>query len=380
MKKQILILTFLVLALMAGTSTAFGQLLPSTNGTAPAPMSCDGNDYPLHPLAGKPYYYHFTNPTGDATNWIWFATKDPAFITNGVLNPANRLDKVAGELIDYSANYNTDGTIDSVMITWTPEILAATKYQSTANVNGTAASPSPTFVVGYADGNCSNNLQVYEINPVVLFTVDIANIDASTNTMAYGADTSQCVDIVRGAAYNSTNFQMDMDYGADTLYFEVVAANFVTNWVPTFRASGGWTSPQTASMDLYDSKSDMLAGTNPINATPYSLTDGADFTGPTLTADASVTSTVGGVSLWVRVIIDNNTYESLAMQTFNLSVDGQDATGQWDMSDSDCADPAGASLDHVDQANHNINPRPTLNDATQDDEVVAPNTTITKTP
>jgi hypothetical protein len=291
------------------------------------------------------------------------------------------LTTASGDLLAAGTSYGVTSTTPSVDITWSPEILAGTQYQ------GTGAPGTPTFVVGYATGaNCSDNIQVYEINPVFNFVVDIANIDPTdpTATLAWDAPTNQCVDIVRGALYGGG--EIAMDYGKDTLYFEVAAANFVTDWTPQFRLISGLTGVQTAEIGVASSLANAQAGTFITG-----LTDSWDATnvgtdwipGVALTATTAADA-VTGVSAYVRVIISNLTEESLADNVFSLAVDAIDngGAGIWDMEDDDCPSGGGTdAADRTDLAEHTVNPRPTIiMDAAMPDAAPAPDDVIIKTP
>lgn len=372
-----------MLAIITNTLTSFGQgALPSTR--APQPGTCV--DYPLHPKAGIPYTYEVSATAGDAVeNWTWWATKDPNFIDlatgTGVPNLATRLTVTTGQLISAGtgtpSNYGVAGAAGNTMsITWSPEILAATEYRAAANVNGSAADPSPTFVVAVANGSCTNNIQVYEINPSPSFTVDITNIDPSINTsVEYGTDVPQCVDIVRGAEY-ATGGTINMNYGADTLYFEVIAANFVTSWTPTFQIMSGLSGDQTASIGWAYTLTNAQNGVFIDPATTDLGANGVVTGNTAIVPDASVTNTANGVSIYVRVIISNNTFQSREDQPFALAVDGLDASGEYDLINENCTETT--EFDENDIAIQTINPRPTIEDATNDDEDNEPNTFDTK--
>ena len=375
---------FTLALIFAGTSKVFGQLGASTNTIAP--LSCVAGSYPLHPYPGQSYTYMMDGTSGPETvsGWTWFATKDPSFIsvvgTTPTLNTANMLTTASGDLLNVSANYGVAGSpTPSVDITWSPEILAATVYQGNPG--------EPTFVVGYGKGvNCADNLQVYEINPVFNFVVDIANIDPATDaTLAFDAPTNQCVDIVQSAVYNDATKAIDMDYGKDTLYFEVTAANFVTDWTPTFRLNSGLIGVQTAEVGLASSLANAQAGTFLANTTWDATSVGSDWATNTPLTATNPADAITGVSAFVRVIISNLTEESLADNLFSLAVDAIDNTGTgiWDMEDTDCpGDPlANDAPDQFDYAEHTINPRPTIiMDATMPDAAPAPDDVIIKTP
>lgn len=379
MKKQILILAFFVLALLAGTSKSFGQLLPSNIG--PQTGTCTSD--PLHPKAGQSYTYTVTNDNGVVpTGYTWWITKNPQFVVpaTGGADQSGKLIATTGQLIATTA---TGGTNEgaSIDITWSPEIIAATEYQGDPTNWGTASATNktPTFVAVMANGDCNNNLQVYEINPSPSFTVDITNIDiteATDKTKPYGEDVEQCADIVRNASYSSGK-EITMDYGTNTLYFEVISANFVTNWKPTFQIDG-LLGDQTADISWYATLADAQAGNNAID-THAGQADGAVVGGTTATAlTTSEDNTADGVSVYVKVVVHNNKYENILATNnpITLTVDGQDATGQWDLVNSDCSDPGNA--DQADASTQTITARPNINNAITPAPSTAPDTFIPK--
>jgi len=357
MKKQFLILMFFVLALFAGSLTSFGQVLaPSTFGTKPIPLTlCVGSAQ--QPKAGVDYTYAL-DPTGSVkapTGYQFWATKDPNFISlvGGVttLNQAaDSLKKTQGQLINYSPNYKTGGATSSVHITWSPEILAGTKYQGA----------SPTFVVGFATDGCTNNIKVWEINPSPSFTVNITNLDnaASRAPKAYGATTTQCVDLTRAAKYSAKGIAYN--YGADTLYYEVIASDFVTSWKPTFFLTGLDGTIQTATISYWDSYAHAYKekqGQLPIEAGNIT---GGKFAG-TKALTSSVQNTTNGVSMIVKVVITNNNYQTIAQESISLSVAGLDAVGFNIIDNVTCTIPATdvlAAAPNV--ANRTIDPRPLI--------------------
>jgi hypothetical protein len=408
MKKQILFLAFFTLALIfAGTNKGFGQpLLPGVTKpgvTAPLvtqplpPLACttSGTLLPLHPFPGVAYTYAMTNGSGaTSANWTWWATKDPNFVTKTGTNPpalnlGTALTVANNDLLATSAspiygndNSGTANGANSVSITWSANILAATQYQGDVTAAGTPSAPSPTFVVGYSEGaaGCTDNIEVFEINPLPNFTIAIAPIDTTIatgyKTIDWGETVDQCVDNVQSAVYDNNSKELTMDYGKNNFYFEVAAANFNTSWNPAFTILSGLEEGQQAIIRLYTSYADALVDNNPIITSPLfddshvlPAPSGATpvFTwDPDLNFTASVPADAAtGVSLYVRVTVYNGTYESLVANPFELAVDARDFddAGIWDMEDDDCpASPSTATdaADGVDTAIHNITPRPTL--------------------
>jgi hypothetical protein len=398
MKKQILILAFFVLALLAGTLTSFGQLGPATKPITP--LSCIATSEPLHPFPGVPYIYKLDGAAGaeDAASYTWWATKDQNFITGAVTiatmansNFGTRL--IANDVLNLSTTYGattpaaTAGS-NEVSITWSASVLAGTDYQ------GLPGPGTPTFVVGYAQGTtcATDNIQVFEINPMPNFTVDIAPIDPIDNTTILPWDDitgNLCVDFVRSAVYNTTTKGLDMDYGTNTFYFEVTAANFVTNWTPHFTIEGGLRVSQTAVLTMYPTLADAKANTNIIGAASPALTSAVGQTwDPTISLTATIPANAAtGVSVFVKVLVDNNKEESLTDNLFILAVDGQDnttlgvasATSIWDMEDADCAALADGK-DEIDRGTITVNPRPQLDDITAPETIANPDAPVIKTP
>lgn len=357
MKKQILILAIFTLAIIAGTSEAFGQLIPSEFTTGPIPLTlCVGDAQ--HPKAGISYEYILDNTTSDVVEYSFWATKDQDFI-RGVPTATNEDDSLqitTGDLLAVSPIYWTPGATNQVDITWSADILSNTVYQS--DVAG-----EPTFVVGWAKGSCTDNLKVWEIDPTPSFTVDILVIDDDTDApIGYGDATStQCVDEVRAAVYDVANDAVLYNYGWDTLYYEVVSANFVTSWLPTFFLTG-LDATQGATIGWASSYANAQAGTFIQSG---DITSGT-FVGTTaLTAAAGVLDNSVGLSLYVQVVIANNNYETLGDETIGLSVAGLDAEGYDIDDDATCTIPANAAdAADDDETTRTITSRPTVTEGT----------------
>ena len=350
MKKQILILSIFVLALIAGNSTAYGQIT-STPGSAPQALTGCSDDA-LHPIPGKEYTYQSTVASGTG-NYTWWATTDPNFITTDGTGTSNNLSTAINtpNILSPSSNYGVSGTADNVQITWSTGLLANTTYNT-----------APTFVVvQYEDAaGCSNNLKVYQLDPQVAFTVDIRNIDVDggTGILDYGTTAEQCIDVVRGAAFNGT--AMEYDYGSNVFYYEVVAANFVTSWTPSFSFTG-LNGVQAATIE-------------------YTVSAPADFATATWSAEGTAvttteTNTSTGVSIYVRVTVTNNNYEGITDQDVTLAVSGEDSSGQLDLNNADCSTPADAAAAQADDtAVQSQNARPVLPSTTT--STTAPNTNL----
>jgi len=383
MKKQILFLAFFILAALASITDSYGQVDMQPSTRIPyAPVSCTGaDDSPLNPRPGKSYDYGVTigNGVTGVTNYFWWATKNPVFV-DGTASPsvspntANML-TVGGGLLNAGAGYAsaTAGT-QTMSITWSPQTLADTDYQGTAHIS---QFPSPTFVAVMAQGACADNIQVFEIDPQPAFTVDIANIAAGATTAEnWGATISSCVSEVVSAVYNSTSHEIDMDYGKNTIYFEVISANFVGSWTPTITIDGLNTG-ETASITIHDTWAEAQAGTGVIETLEYTA-DGTEVGAELLGTTAS--NTTSGVSVWLAVTIDHNTYENiLGAESITVTVGGMDSAGSYDLEDN-CL--ATTDVDTDDYAIQDITQRPDIDDTTNDPSFnsIAPDSFIIKTP
>jgi hypothetical protein len=334
MKKQILIL---IVVLFATALSAFGQ---SVHNTASQSLTCTAADA-LHPIAGTPYNYSVTTtPVGG--KYQWWATKQTTFINAGGVVTTGMLTVTPTQLLATSADYNTPATASStVNITWSTEILAGT------------ATATPTFVaVNYANapGGCANNLKVYEIKPLNGFTVDIYNMTGNTlsSTLAFGATYSTCISDIASATWGGA--AMVYDYGVNTLTYEVVAANFSSFWIPSFKI-GALGNGQTA---------DLQWSYTPAFSTFVTVQNAIPQAGGTYTSTTNALTTIpdthNGVSIYVRLIIHNNTYEGIAATPIALAVNGENSVGQKDVVNTDCS----VVNSFEDLANQTLNPRPTV--------------------
>jgi len=363
MKKQILILA-LLLAGFANVNMSFGQAI---QGSVPRVLSC--NNDALHPLAGKEYTYSvITTPGGG--QYTWWATTDPNFISTDAagLTTTNKstllksptTSTVGTDLVTTSTSYGVTTADDNVKITWSTNILAGTSYQGTA-----PAPKKPTFVaVLYTPptaSGCADNLKIYELDPKNGFTVDILNLDAAKDPIGVGAavydqPVSQCFANVSSAKYNAG--KMDYLYGINTMYYEVVAANFTGSWTPTFKLTGlDAGGKQTAVIEWSYTKAFDIATT----VTVTSGSGNGTYVSPS-TVSTTLSNTYGGISIYIRVTITNNSYEGLSDATVRLAVDGTNAAGELDVVNATCVTPGAA--DFVDYTDQILKLRPTVTAAT----------------
>lgn len=335
MKKQILILVVIVLAAFANVNESYGQT--AVAGSLPKPLTCTTG--PLNPVAGQPYDYTATfNPDGGTA--FWYATKSTDIVT-GSARTAN-VEAIGAGVVAAGTNYATNQTPTSgpstATITW-----------SSAGLSTVTTAAPLLVVVEYeaAAANCANNLKVFNIVPKNAFTVDIRSMASDgTGPADYGVKTSQCADDVEAATFNTTTASMNMDYGDQTLYFEVIAANFTGSFIPSYQLTGllpgqtaeifwGYTAA-TATNSL-----GAIVNTTVVNGTA---------------ASTALTNTKDGVSIYVKVVVQNNKVENIGGQTITLAVDAKNAEGQDDVLETDCS----VNTAFADAASQDITTRPSI--------------------
>ena len=345
MKKQILIL---LIAFLASVTVTWAQPYALPSVTAPATLSCALTD-PLTPIAGRPYDYSaILNPAGGTT--YWYATNSTTFMTGGA-RVATEIPADGVKILSGATNYMTPGATatspSTTQVTWT-----------TAGLDGINATTNPLFmVVEYTGATCANNMKVMRIVPKVAFTVDITNMvhGATPTSLAYGAAESQCYANVSSAVYNTTTNVIDIDYGVNDLYFEIVAANFTGLYKPTLKLTG-LQGTQTADIDW-----GVAVGT--YDQSLGTAVTGASWTSSQFSVSTNQTNTSAGVSIYVRVKIHNNGYEGLtaAGDAIALAVEAVDgsATANKDV-DTDCT----TFTDFGDVATQTLNARPAVTPGT----------------
>jgi hypothetical protein len=338
MKKQISILIMAIIAI--SFSTAYGQAVNNSSGISPTPITCPTD--PLNPIAGRPYDYSATiNPANGTT--FWYATKSTTFTTAGsrvaVPIPADGASIALGAT-NYMTTFTGATSPTATQVTWT-----------SAGLNGVTNAAPIFMVVEYAGPACANNMKVMKIVPKVAFTVDITNLEnVSGNTLAYGAPEDQCFANVTSSSYNSGTGEIDIDYGTNYLYYEVIAANFTDSYSPTFKLTG-LSGTQTADIDwgytkgTYDQS--LAVGAS-----------GASYTSGTATVTTHESNTSVGVSIYVKVTVHNHGFEGLANEPITLAIEAVDAVGNSDVLPN-CSTPA-TSAQFEDLATQTLNARPTV--------------------
>lgn len=315
MKKQIFILVFLVLATFANVTKSYGQL-------APRILSCTV-DGPLLPSIGATYTYSVNVPNSTAYSGLtyqWFVTKDKSFVSPTKIANATGYDAVvASGSFDAAAN-----TVAGVSITWKTTATPTDPYFLVVNVKGN-------------NGSCdTKNMKIYKIIPTNMFTLDIANINGASNAGFVAAtgianSISQCISDITSITWASTDaLNATYDFGANTLIWEVSAANWGTSWTPTLRTSGidageGVTLTWNTAADGTGTGGSFTAGTTSNN------TDWTTATNVTSAAYVGAT----GQNIFIRMVLDHSTagkqFDGTTDETITLSIDGTNASGNKDV-------------------------------------------------
>jgi hypothetical protein len=280
------------------------------------------------------------NPT-----YTWFVTQNPNFIeiVTGLprLNylPVDGAEPGLGSLLfqnivapnEYAAPpypAATASTLNNIEITW----------------KSFAYNPAePVFVVVQVIGDNGicypNNLKVYKIEPIHAFTLDIDNLLANGENhtpTVFGDSLGVCISEIQSATYDPTAPEGVLyDYGLDTMYFEVVAANWYDKWELGVQIDGvAIDSTQTARIDwayagirevpLQANYMDTISTWSLIS--DFTVTaNNVEYKSLKYVAPQNGTNAVSddGESIIIRVILDhNNGYEGVRNLPITLSVNG----------------------------------------------------------
>jgi len=356
MKKQILFLALFSLALIFASSKSYGQYInyveaasAAAVGCTPAlPLTCASAADALHPLPGQVYPYSVTVTPGTFSSIHWFVTDELNVIASQAALTTD-IDAVNGSyvLTATPAAYNQ------------PAQTAATLDISWKSFNGTT---TPVLLVAYVTGasGCSDNIEVFRIEPTFAFTLDIAGVlfDGTVDTTP-----EECLSPVESATYNGTT-SLVMDYGENWVFFTVNAANFVNSWLPTFTASV--TGGSTIGTVEWAYASEAI-----LNAAGVAT---GDWNAATVPIDASVASGgavgSGGECVVLRVRVDHGGTEldaSAAAAVVTVGVNGvmyNAATSDYSnlaLTDLDEPAVAGACVNNItDEETFTLTPRPSL--------------------
>ena len=332
MKKHFLFSTMFALT----TALSYGQAITATTGSAPTPVTCPDND-PLNPIIGKEYTYKGTGTPAGGTYHI-FATNSTNFITNGNLNTAGAY-TTGNQITTTDANYNV-----------------GTNNNGEATLSWSSAAAKPSFVVVQykQSGTCTtDNLKVYKIVPKNAFTIELRNMekDAGNTFTTKTTNVDVCSGAVKSATYNTVNDKMEYNYGSQSFFYELIAANYDNK---TFEAKfklSGLDTNQSAKLKWGVDKT-------AINTDLGNIISGGAEVSVTVTADASVNPSAG-VSIYLELVVENGSYEGITDKNITLSADATTGTGANKLKDvkADCTEEG----DFADTATQTLIKRPTIN-------------------
>lgn len=327
MKKHFLFSTMFALT----AALSYGQTV-ATTGSTPTPVTC--TDDALHPIIGKEYTYKGTGTPTGGTYHI-FATNSTNFIQNGALNTTGAYTTTNGLLkagTGYNVNTNSTG---ETKLSW----------------SGAAANPSFVVVQYKQNGTCTtDNLKVYKIEPKNAFIIEIRNMKKGTGnnftTEALNTNIDVCSANIQSATYNGT--KMVYNYGSQSFYYELIAANYDKDFTPKVKIDGLQTG-QTAKLKWGYSKTTM-------NTEIASVTNNTEVTLPKIIADTAIEPSKG-VSIYLELVVENGSYEGTTDKNITLSVDATSGTKNFkNVKRADCSDEA----DFADKAIQVLKARPAI--------------------
>jgi len=326
---------------------SFGALGQAITYTEARPINCSSSPDGLHPVPGIPYVYKadFEPEKGQAT---WFVTTNPVFIEGGALS--NDIEIVGGDYIESATGLglsSVDQNPSTIEIVWKPNGLSKVDY--------TSDTKSPLFVGVYYNGPvsaCGKNIQAFKISPVIAFTLDITNVSRMANEyvpLAYNESLQHCPADPVASEYDYGTDRMVMNYGANSLMFEVIAANFTDSFYPYFSVEG-LSEGQTA--DIYWGYTPETANIAIASGVSGNWTMERD---DAITAKTNETDTSRGVSIFVRIEVHQNKNEGLTGNSVTLKVDAY-GNGYLDDVNESCV----VEGNFVDQAAQDLLPRPSI--------------------
>ena len=176
--------------------------------------------------------------------------------------------------------------------------------------------------------------------------------DAGNNlTTKVNTNVDVCSGAVKEAKYNTGNDKMEYDYGSQSFFYELVAANYDNK---TFEAKfklSGLDTNQSAKLKWGVDKA-------AINNDLGNIISGGAEVSVTVTADASVNPSAG-VSIYLELVVENKTYEGTSDKNITLSADATTGTGANKLKDvkANCDEEA----DFADTAIQVLKARPAIN-------------------
>lgn len=359
MKKQILVLALFTLALIFAGTKSYAQdpnYIPATAYAPVTALPCVTEDA-LHPLPGKTYTYNVTvNPgvtTGDVKWFAYNATTNGTIITGGSIAAA----LAAAEARNGTSQFLLDADVAKY------NVAANTSGSITASWQSFDGTANKILLVAYVkgEGGCSDNIEVFRIQPTFAFSLDIAGL-MPTGALPASGNAKECVSPVQSAVYTAPN--LTMDYGENYVFFTVTAANFVHSWEPTFSIVSNNTQSPLALADItWAYPAEAIK-----NAAGVATGTWNTASTPVLAQAASKAVGSGGECIVVRVHLDHGANENDANAARNvvIGVDGvmyNVPTTNYSnalLKDLDPSASAPCSNNITDQAQYDLTPRPEI--------------------
>lgn len=294
MRKLILSMALAILSV-----GAYAQTNRAITGTAPSKVLNCSNDNPQFPIIGKKYTYTVNGPEGQ---YHFFATNDRNFINNGVLATTSAYSETNGQIKVGTGNYNNANSEDkSIELAWT-NAASSTSYLV---VNHTPKTGCTT----------TNNLKVLKIEPKNAFFIELRNMNGAKETQAQSATSN--VDVCLGGIKSAqiTGDNVVYDYGEQSLFYELIAANYDKSFVPQIKLEGLKTG-QTATLKWGYNRDNITQVLKTINVAD--MDQHVDF--PEIIADDTINPDQG-VSIYLELVINNGKEEGLTDQIITLLAD-----------------------------------------------------------
>ena len=210
-----------------------------------------------------------------------------------------------------------------------------------------------------APGCTAENIRVWQINPINTFLLAITG---ATNNGVQFDPANQCAAPLTGATVNpGAPTSVTYTYGANDLYYRVVASGASGTWTPSIQLPALVGAPLSQNYTLVEWNDDITgAGTWHTFNVPVGNTAGGPFVS---TDPATIADPVAGTPILVHVQITNANFETLADQPILVGVDGLLPNGLSDIwgGVGPVPDPCAQADPFAKTATYTILARPTVN-------------------
>lgn len=275
------------------------------------------------PTAGVDYIYEVTiTGAAGATDKVydWYITPSTNLLEAGsIYGETNDFFVVSPDESKYHSAVSAE-TKERIKLKWT---------------NDAIAKQTPFYLVlKYSENNgvcVVQNLKVKEIKPLNTFKLKIAPAEDATGKafdLAKGANV--CVaDVVgaevipgtsnQGAATSDT--RVKYTYGGNELFYKVTASGFVGNWTPKIQLPALDAKQKYVSAQWSDDNGVSWKDFAALQATSAKQ----ELTSP---ENAAITDAENGSAIIYKVVIDNQSYETLVDQPIAVATDGSGVVGK----------------------------------------------------